>query len=152
MQTATFRYADLREMRVALESAGHRQALKVHDLGLDLSDATWLLAMFEVATGSRATAAAGRVARRGSDVYVVFQSHDWNRLVDFASPTESHPPPPIRPKPVRGTVLAVEDERIAREMIASFLEAADLRVHTVVSAEDAIDVLDQLRPDAIVLD
>lgn len=152
METATFRFENLALMRGALEKAPHPRTLEIEGAEGNLADATWVLALFEIGTGSRATAAAGRLWFRENDVYVVFQGHDWSRLVAFAAPEQTVTPTPTRPRSHVGKVLAVEDERIAREMIKSFLEVVGFDVRTVATAEEALEVLPDLSPDAVVLD
>ena len=60
------------------------------------------------------------------------------------------------PKPERGSrkplVLVVDDEPAARELLASYLEAAGYALTTVASAAEAVEKACQLRPDAITLD
>lgn len=152
METATFRFENLAGMRSALEKASHPRTLEIQGAEGNLAEATWVLALFEIGTGSRATAAAGRLWFRESDVYVVFQGHDWDRLVAFAAPEQTAVPASTRTRSRKGKVLAVEDERIAREMIKSFLEAAGFEVRTVGTAEEALHVLPEVSPDAVVLD
>lgn len=152
MESVTFRFENLAQMRTKLDQAGQQRALLIEEAGSNLADATWVLALFEIGSGSRATAAAGRLSFRGSGVFVVFEGHDWDRLAAFAAPRETPTPMPPRPRVSAGKVLAVEDERITRELIKSFLQAARFDVLTVVSAEAALEALETEHPDAIVLD
>jgi signal transduction histidine kinase/CheY-like chemotaxis protein len=66
----------------------------------------------------------------------------------------SHLPPVLIPEGrlVGTTVLVVDDDADTREMLASVLEGAGARVHAVASAEEALSVGVEARPDAIVSD
>jgi CheY-like chemotaxis protein len=50
------------------------------------------------------------------------------------------------------SVLAVDDEADARELIATVLEQAGARAITVSTAEEALDVLTRDRPDVLLSD
>jgi CheY-like chemotaxis protein len=68
----------------------------------------------------------------------------------------STPPPAMTPSidlPLLGvSVLAVDDEADARELIATVLEQAGARTITVATAEEALDVLTRDRPDVLLSD
>ena len=50
------------------------------------------------------------------------------------------------------TVLVVDDERDARELVAHVLGGCGARVHTVASAAEALAAVPQLRPDVLISD
>jgi signal transduction histidine kinase/ActR/RegA family two-component response regulator len=80
------------------------------------------------------------------------------RAVQVSSRGEesSTPPPPIAAssdQPLLGlSVLAVDDEADARELIATVLEQAGARAITVSSAEEALTALARERPDVLLSD
>jgi PAS domain S-box-containing protein len=80
------------------------------------------------------------------------------RAVQVSSRGEesSTPPPPIAAssdQPLLGlSVLAVDDEADARELIATVLEQAGARAITVGSAEEALTALARERPDVLLSD
>jgi DNA-binding response OmpR family regulator len=55
-------------------------------------------------------------------------------------------------EPQEATVLVVEDDRMLRSALCHGLEAEGFAVHAVASAAEAHDVLDRVRPDAVLLD
>ena len=54
--------------------------------------------------------------------------------------------------PERYTVLIIEDEPVLARNIAMFLERGGLQAQVCASAEEGLAALDELHPDAIVLD
>jgi serine/threonine-protein kinase len=54
--------------------------------------------------------------------------------------------------PKAGTVLVVDDSRVGRMAVESVLKAEGHRVIDAESGEEALEVLEQMRPDLIVLD
>ncbi len=84
MRSVVYRYEDLAAFGRALQNARRELPLPP---GESLGDGEWVLAMFEVGAGRRATAAAGRgVQREGGQVAVSFEERDWERLAAFAEP------------------------------------------------------------------
>lgn len=156
MQSVTFRFDDLGEMQHAMTIAGARMALRV-DADQHATSAQWALAVFEIATGKRATAAAGRVVSVGEEIYIEFDRRDWDRLTEFATPwseasgaasvdvSEDAPRQSAR-------AVVVEDERVSREMVTSFLLGLGLVVRPASTAERAIELLDKESFDMAVLD
>jgi PAS domain S-box-containing protein len=69
------------------------------------------------------------------------------------SPAAPEPIPAATPAKVAGlTVLVVDDEADARDLIRAALEQRDAVVKTVASASEALEVVGQLKPDVIVSD
>jgi CheY-like chemotaxis protein len=153
----TFRFGDLSEMQHAMTIAGARMALRVDD-EQHPSSAQWALALFEIATGKRATAAAGRVVTVGEETYIEFDRRDWDRLTEFAAPWSTTPraenvdePPESTPRQAARAVV-VEDERVSREMVTSFLLGLGLVVRPASTAEHALELFDRESFDMAVLD
>jgi CheY-like chemotaxis protein len=122
----------------------------------------WALAVFEVSSGKRATAAAGRVVAAGEELRLEFESRDWERLMVFATPwkpsldeSESIPQPgsPRRETMPKGSrALVVEDERVSREMVTTFLLGLGMAVRPSATAERALELLSEDSFDLAVLD
>ncbi len=49
-------------------------------------------------------------------------------------------------------VLIVDDERLIRDMLARALKAYDMEVHTAEDGQAAVDMMDELQPDLLLLD
>ena len=54
--------------------------------------------------------------------------------------------------PATKTVLVVEDEAATRSLLSMILEAHEYRVATACDGQDALDMMREHRPDAILLD
>lgn len=70
---------------------------------------------------------------------------------------ERAPPPPCEPAPdqegaPRGRLLVVDDEAVAAECIAEYLEARGFQVATAVNADDALTLARQMPIDLLVTD
>jgi len=151
VRTSTFRYPSPRELRDALGAAGTATRLPaVEPEHLRAGD--WVLAVFEFDSSHRATAAAARVVGDHHGLFILFEQRDWERLREFSAP----PPEPvvairdtaatlpeIFPPAGIASVLVVEDDRLAREMIRTFLEDEGWGVVALESAEEAIELLHQ---------
>lgn len=121
MRSVVYRYDDLPRLLAALDSS-RGQALPLPS-GLLVRDGEWVLALFEFASTSRATAAAGKGVLTDDGVALVFERRDWERLHGFASARAPTPPPPPMPptsapsapsSSLRSTSLGVADpERLA---------------------------------------
>ena len=148
-------------MREALANAAARRALPI-DAAQSASVGEWALAVFEFASGGRATAAAGRVVEVSGERVIEFERRDWDRLVEFSTPW--HQPtdhvqaddveeaPPESRQPRGAHALVVEDERVSREMVTSFLLGLGMIARPAASAERALALLDREIFDLVVLD
>src|SRR4051794_9917232 len=69
--------------------------------GEEVPDGEWVLAIFELGSGRRATSAAGRALVAPDGTRLVFEPRDWQRLADFAQVEArrggSVSQPPVRP-------------------------------------------------------
>ena len=75
------------------------------------------------------------------------------------SPIRPQPEPRVLPRPdlpegrlVGATILVVDDDLDTREMLSAVLQGAGAHVHSAASAEEALNVVLEARPDAIVSD
>jgi two-component system phosphate regulon response regulator PhoB len=102
LRNLVFRFDDTRAFAHALHVGD--QELPV-PAGETVTDGEWVLAIFEVGTSRRATAAAARglSGGPGAAAVIAFERRDWERLVDFADAGSQHmrasaaaiPPEPI---------------------------------------------------------
>jgi CheY-like chemotaxis protein len=157
----TLRFGDLAQMGDALANASVRRALPL-DAGQAAVVGEWALAVFEFASGGRATAAAGRVVEVCGERLIEFERRDWDRLVEFSTPwdqpadylqaadIEQAPPESTRPRGAHA--LVVEDERVSREMVTSFLLGLGMVARPAATAERALELLDREVFDLVVLD
>jgi two-component system phosphate regulon response regulator PhoB len=83
LRNLVFRYADTRAFAQALRAGDQELAPPA---GETVTDGEWVLAIFEVGTSRRATAAAARGlgGGPGAESVLAFERRDWERLVDFA--------------------------------------------------------------------
>ncbi len=157
VQTVAFRFEDLVQMRDALSEAAQDMALAM-DASTQANVGEWVLAVFEVATGKRATAAAGRVVRGMRGPCIEFELRDWDRLVEFATPWQSASEATTETARVTESAahgaraLVVEDERVSREMVTTFLLGLGLVARPTATAERALELLDRESFDLAVLD
>jgi two-component system phosphate regulon response regulator PhoB len=83
VRSLAFRFDDLDSMHAALLLGSEfREVLVPSDA--NVFDGEWILAVFEVETGRRATAAAARATRRDDGFALVFEQRDWTRLLRFS--------------------------------------------------------------------
>lgn len=77
-----FRYGDSAALSGALSETSGSLPLPV---GETVCDGEWVLAIFEIGSRRRATAAAARVVRAAGDTHLEFERRDWERLVAFVA-------------------------------------------------------------------
>jgi CheY-like chemotaxis protein len=82
-----FRYEDIAALSEAL--AETRGSLPLPE-GETVGDGEWVLAIFEIGSKRRATAAAARGVRAAGDVHLAFERRDWDRLVGFVAARSEH--------------------------------------------------------------
>src|SRR6185437_2774588 len=131
--------------------------------GEDLDDGEWVLAIFELGPGRRATSAAGRGAISPDGARLVLEPRDMKRIGDFAQregwpaqaeaapetarSAEAHSPAVSsaasssarRASSPGARVLIVDDDPDIRDVVSAMLEAVGLTVVTAESGEDAIE-------------
>lgn len=99
MRSILYRFPDLEQFERMMSGAGEGAEL---EFGIPSSesvdDGEWILAIFELGAGRRATSAAGRAAVSPDGSRLVFEPRDWRRLSDFAERARAAPPaPPSEP-------------------------------------------------------
>lgn len=208
VRSVLYRFPDLEQFERVLQGAELDAEL---DLGVppgaSVEDGEWVLAVFELGPGRRATSAAARAALSPEGARLGFEPRDWLRLARFArsearrpasmpdpeevfrepftpapgsfsnaalappplprSPSAPAPPSPgarrssappraarasVRPSGPPARVLVVDDDPDIREMVAVMLEAVELSVASVPSAEDALIRVREEPFDLMVLD
>jgi len=172
VRSVLYRFPDLDEFDRLVRGALVEQEFPL-PLGETVEDGEWVLAIFELGPGRRATSAAGRAAALPDGARLVFEPRDLRRLADFAvgearnappAPVpESHPSdeaieavrPPTRasrPSIEPPRVLVVDDDPDIRDVVSVMLEAVGLAVVSVESAEDALERAVVAPFDLMVLD
>jgi two-component system phosphate regulon response regulator PhoB len=129
------------------------------------ADGEWVLAIVELASLGKATAAAARVRRYGDAMAVVFEPRDWARIGKLAaaapptnrSPTmkASSPPRSVVRKLEGGggaRILLVDDDVEVRDVVAAMLEAVGFHVVSSHTGEEGLAKLARDRFDLVVLD
>ncbi|MBX3230369.1 MAG: response regulator transcription factor [Labilithrix sp.] len=87
MRSVIFRYESVAELSAALSGAGGSLALPQ---GEAVNDGEWVLAIFEIGSKKRATAAAARGTKGAAGMALTFERRDWDRLVGFVSARSEH--------------------------------------------------------------
>ena len=87
MRSVVFRYDDIAALSGALSDT--RGSLPLPE-GESVNDGEWVLAIFEIGSRRRATAAAARGVRAAGDTHLAFERRDWDRLVGFVSARSEH--------------------------------------------------------------
>lgn len=82
-----FRFEDITAFSVALGEARGSLALPA---GETVTDGEWILAIFEIGSRRRATAAAARGVRAAGDTHIAFERRDWDRLTAFVAARSEH--------------------------------------------------------------
>jgi CheY-like chemotaxis protein len=82
-----FRYGDIAALSGALSDT--RGSLPLPE-GESVGDGEWVLAIFEIGSRRRATAAAARGVRAAGDTHLEFERRDWERLVGFVAARSEH--------------------------------------------------------------
>lgn len=82
-----FRFEDITAFSVTLGEARGSLALPA---GETVADGEWVLAIFEIGSRRRATAAAARGVRAAGDTHIAFERRDWDRLTAFGAARSEH--------------------------------------------------------------
>jgi two-component system phosphate regulon response regulator PhoB len=82
-----FRFGDISAFSAALGDARGSLALPE---GETVADGEWVLAIFEIGSRRRATAAAARGVRAAGDTHIAFERRDWDRLLAFVAARSEH--------------------------------------------------------------
>jgi two-component system phosphate regulon response regulator PhoB len=87
LRSVVFRFRDITAFSVALGDARGSLALPE---GETVVDGEWVLAIFEIGSRRRATAAAARGVRAAGDTHITFERRDWDRLTAFVAARSEH--------------------------------------------------------------
>jgi two-component system phosphate regulon response regulator PhoB len=87
VRSVVFRFEDITAFSVTLGDARGSLALPA---GETVSDGEWILAIFEIGSRKRATAAAARGVRAAGDTHIAFERRDWDRLTAFVAARSEH--------------------------------------------------------------
>jgi CheY-like chemotaxis protein len=149
LHKVSYRFDDFEALSQALDA--DETDLKLSDESL--KDGQWLLATIQVADESASVP--GRVIDRGESRWLTFEERDRQRLRDFAS---GNGRPSLRSielaqgLPPGSRALVVSGSVPVGNMLIELLQTWGARVHTLGSAEDALDFLRDGAVDVIVLD
>jgi two-component system phosphate regulon response regulator PhoB len=102
VRSIVYKFDDLAAFRRALQSPPDPDLPRELPLpaGERVGDGEWVLAIFEIGAGRRATAAAARGMDRRGQATVAFERRDWERLSAFAEESRAPPPSPDDTAPV----------------------------------------------------
>lgn len=87
VRSVVFRFESVSALSSAL--AETKGALSLPE-GESVNDGEWVLAIFEIGSKRRATAAAARGVRAAGDTHLEFERRDWERLVGFVAARSEH--------------------------------------------------------------
>ena len=87
MRSVVFRFESIASFSGALGDARGSLALPE---GETVSDGEWILAIFEIGSRRRATAAAARGVCAAGDTHIAFERRDWDRLLAFVAARSEH--------------------------------------------------------------
>lgn len=117
MRSVVFRFESIASFSGALGDARGSLALPE---GETVSDGEWILAIFEIGSRRRATAAAARGVCAAGDTHIAFERRDWDRLLAFVAARSEHmrAARPVAPNPASSGAnepdpLASTGERLA---------------------------------------
>ncbi len=171
MRSLVFRFEDIAGFSAALGDARGSLALPEGEI---VSDGEWILAIFEIGSRRRATAAAARAVCAAGDTHIAFERRDWDRLLQFVAARSEHmrvarpvsalateriesevPPSSVLESsrvPFGARVLLVDDDAGPREEIRQMLAEIGLMVEVVETAQQAEARMQETSFDALVLD
>jgi len=178
VRSLVFRFGDISAFSAALADA--HGSLPLPD-GESVLDGEWVLAIFEIGSRKRATAAAARGVRAAGDDHIAFERRDWDRLLAFVAARSEHmraakavtssariaiaqrddaPMSEAVPSsamessrvPSNARVLLVDDDESTREEVRQMLAEIGLAVEVVESAAEAAARMASVAFDALVLD
>jgi two-component system phosphate regulon response regulator PhoB len=103
MRSILYRFPDLQQFERMVFTVDEPELELGLPQGEEVEDGEWVLAIFELGVGRRATSAAARACVAPDGSRLVFEPRDWQRLADFAK-SEAHrdvsvpPPSPAPPR------------------------------------------------------
>ena len=121
MRSVLYRFPDLAQFEAMVSGMGESELELGLPSGEVVDDGEWVLAIFELGRGRRATSAAARAAVSPEGTRLMFEPRDWRRLAEFAyvearrpsAPSETPPPGPARAKPENEGTYTPETEKSA---------------------------------------
>jgi two-component system phosphate regulon response regulator PhoB len=87
LRSVVFRFESIAGFSAALGDARGSLALPENET---VADGEWVLAIFEIGSRRRATAAAARAVRAAGDTHIAFERRDWDRLLQFVAARSEH--------------------------------------------------------------
>jgi two-component system, OmpR family, phosphate regulon response regulator PhoB len=87
LRSVVFRFEDITAFSVTLREAPGSLPLPETE---NVIDGEWVLAIFEIGSRKRATAAAARGVRAAGDTHLAFERRDWDRLLAFVAARSEH--------------------------------------------------------------
>ncbi len=176
MHRVLYRFPDLDEFERVVHAATVEAEIGLPP-GEAVEDGEWVLAIFELGPGRRATSAAGRGISSPEGARLLFEPRDLRRLTEFGArvwgdpPTTGHdggdPHTPASSARERGRqsdhdagpapiapprILIVDDDPDIRQVVSAMLEAVGLSVLAVESGEDALDRVGREPFDLLLVD
>ncbi|WP_437732535.1 response regulator [Sorangium sp. So ce1335] len=168
MRSVLYRFPDLRQFEQIVCDPEDGDLELGLPAGEVVADGEWVLAIFELGEGRRATSAAACACVSPEGARLTFEPRDWRRLARFAqaeatrstpagaaarpratgevrpaaAPGDQGAGPASSPPRLRGRgarVLVVDDDPDVREMLSAMLAAVELAVVAVGSAEEALE-------------
>jgi two-component system phosphate regulon response regulator PhoB len=150
VRSVLYRFPDLGEFERVVHAAAAETEIGLPP-GEAVDDGEWVLAIFELGPGRRATSAAGRGISSPEGARLLFEPRDLQRLTAFAT-AEAGRASDHSQEANPGRVLIVDDDPDIRDVVSAMLEAVGLSVSAVGSAEDALDRVAQETFDLLLLD
>jgi two-component system, OmpR family, phosphate regulon response regulator PhoB len=148
VRSVLYRFPDLGEFERAVHAAAAEAEIGLPP-GEAVDDGEWVLAIFELGPGRRATSAAGRGISSPEGARLLFEPRDLKRLTDFATAEAGrHSDHDAGP----GRVLIVDDDPDIRDVVSAMLEAVGLSVAAVGSGEEALESVAREPFDLLLLD
>lgn len=97
MRSVLYRFPDLAQFEQMIAGMGDAELELGLPSGEAVDDGEWVLAIFELGRGRRATSCAARAAVSPDGARLLFEPRDWGRLADFAQKQALNPSGPVRP-------------------------------------------------------
>lgn len=126
MRSILYRFPDLSEFERLMSGAEDEAECEFGlPSGETVEDGEWILAIFELGAGRRATSAAGRAVVSPEGARMAFEPRDWRRLATFAqtealeataAPDGPLEPPPLEPPPLAHRASSPDAERAVAQV------------------------------------
>jgi two-component system, OmpR family, phosphate regulon response regulator PhoB len=96
VRSVLYRFPDLAQFEQMIAGVGDTELELGVPSGEAIEDGEWVLAIFELGRGRRATSCAARAAVSPDGGRLLFEPRDWRRLADFAQKQALNPSGPSR--------------------------------------------------------